>query len=162
MDDKKDKPGYRLPPKARQFGAPGGNPINRKGRPKGRKNEKTAFKAFMDQTLPGNKEVSTREALWMTLRQQALVEKDARAIKSLLDMDMRLCAEVYSSSASGAMTKKIADLEHELAEAKALASHTGVLVVPADVPLDEYIVQAEKQRQKMLQEKEEIARLNGL
>lgn len=162
MRDEKDKSGYGQPPKASQFGAPGGNPINRKGRPKGRKNEKTAFKAFMDERLPGNKDISTRDALWMILRQRALADKDLRALRMLLDLDTRLSSDVYASPISGASAKKIADLEKELAKVKAQASQTGVLVVPAEISMEEYIIKAEEQRQKMLLEKEEIARLNGL
>lgn len=163
MGSKKDKSGYRQPPKARQFGAPDGNPINRKGRPKGRKSAKTAFDGFMEEKLPGgSKAISTREALWMTLRQLALVDKDRRAIKALLDIDMRLCSGLYSAAASSASVKKIAELERALAAAEARASQTGVLVVPPEASLEEFIIKAEKQRQKMLQEKEEIARQNGL
>lgn len=162
MGSKKDKSGYRQPPKAKQFGAPGGNPINRKGRPKGRKNEKTAFKAFMEAKLPGEQGLSTREGLWLVFRQLALVEKDARALKTLLEIDIRLCPELYSEAASSASVKKIAELEKALAEAEARASQTGVLVVPAEVPMEEFAILAEEQRQKMLAEKEEIARQNGL
>jgi hypothetical protein len=78
----------------------------------------------------------------------------------LLDLDLRLSSDLYASSISGASARKIADLEKELA--KAQASQTGVLVVPAEISMEEYIIKAEEQRQKMLLEKEKIARLKGL
>jgi len=138
--DKEDyEVGYGKPPKNRQFGASDGNRINRRGRRKGSRNQKTVFKNFMERPLPGNQKINIREALWMTLLQKALTEKSERAIKAFIDMDMKLCPEVYSNP-------------HEAGQMQ-----TGVLVVPEGVSMDEYLEKAKEYRQKMLEDQEKFA-----
>lgn len=149
-DDKYDR-GYCKPPKEHQF-KPGksGNPGGRK---KGSKNAKKAFRDFMEERLPGS-QLNAREALIKTLLQQALVEKKLQALKILLDRDAKYSPEIYQHGSVEILMKKIEQLERELEEEKA-KPRGGVLVVPAGVPLDEYLIECEKQRQIMLKHQAE-------
>ncbi|MFN7114654.1 MAG: hypothetical protein ACK4PK_09900 [Alphaproteobacteria bacterium] len=157
MSDKgKDKNDGNLP-KRRQFGAPDGNPINRGGRPKGSKNTKTEFGIFMRDKLSGNKNLSTRQALWMTLRHQALVEKDPRVLIKLIEMDARFFPEIYTQNVTGPHANKIAELEEALAKEKARKGG-GVLVVSGTQTLEKFRIEAEEQRQIMLRDQAEAMR----
>lgn len=145
-DEKGYEIGYGKPPKNQYQKGQSGNP---KGRPKGAKNKAAAFNAFMQKPLPGHHNVNTREALWRTLQHQALIEKNPRAIKILLDLDARLSSGVYANASSSQLKKKIVQLEEDLNKARSDVGG-GVLVVPAEVGLDEFLRLAEEQRQKML------------
>jgi hypothetical protein len=86
--------GYGKPPKQGQF-KPGrsGNP---KGRPKGRKNQKTAFEEVMGEPIPVTQNGKTRkrpafEVALIQIRQAAL-NGDPKAQKMLLDHGMRVDA----------------------------------------------------------------------
>lgn len=69
---------------------------------------------------------------------------------------------MYTSFILAEHAKIIAGLEKDLAKVNVQAIHTGVLVVPAKLTVEAFIIKVEERRQTMLLEKEESARLNGL
>lgn len=150
MSDKNDEEkdvGYRKPPvSVRWKKGQSGNP---KGRKKGSKSEKNLFKNFMEEKLPGDQKLTTRKAIFLTLRHAALVEKCPRAIKILLDMDVKYSPEIYKFGSAEAMGNRIIQLEEQLEKEKQ-NPRGGVLVVPEGVSMEEYLLQAEEQRQIML------------
>lgn len=155
-DDKDYKIGYGHPPQNQYPKGVSGNP---KGRPKGSRNKKTTLKSFMETPLVdrNNKKtkVTTRDALLKMLLHKALVEKDHKSAKALLDMEARLCPELYKYGSEEGMAKRIAELEKELRQEK-MNVGGGVLVVPEGVSLEKFLIEAEKQRQKMLADQEDF------
>lgn len=152
-DDKSYEVGYGKPPVNGRWKK--GQSGNSKGRKKGSKNEKNVLRDLMEERLPGG--LTTREALFKLLRHDALVEKDHRARKILLDLDSKYLSEAYKYGTLEEMVKKIEELEALLEEEKQRTTG-GVLVVPAEVTLDDYLKEAEEQRKIMLAHQAEESR----
>jgi hypothetical protein len=89
---KKDKTGYKNPPKKNQFGQKNGNPINKQGRPK-RKNLKESLKEIINEkvTVKVNGEIKTMTAYEAVLSQTVSLagkgDKDAQKLLHKMLMD---------------------------------------------------------------------------
>lgn len=156
INNEEEDVGYGKPPVGLRWKK--GQSGNPRGRKKGAKGSKNIFKNFMEERLPGSQQLTTREAILMTLRHAALVEKSPRAIKMLLDMDAKYSPEIYKYGSAEAMSDKIRQLEEELEKQKT-RQQGGVLVVPATADLDEFIKEAEVQRQIMLKHQAQQAEI---
>lgn len=154
-DEKDYEIGYGKPPVSGRWRA--GQSGNSKGRKKGSKSEKSILRALMEERLPGANKYTTREVLLKTLLQMALKERDLRAMKLLIELDIKYSPEAYKFGSQEAMQKRNEELERQLEEERQ-KSRGGVLVVPAGVSLEEFIKEAEEQRQVMLAHQERNAR----